>query len=90
MALYCSTVIAVLQTKFAAMEDVVGRILPYLIKGLKSRVSEHRAASYMIAGTLASSVVMEERLVTSLLDSISKVSRSIVCMYVGVMYYVLL
>jgi U3 small nucleolar RNA-associated protein 10 len=72
LALYCSTVITVLESEGGTDEEVVGRLLPYLLKGLKSRVVEYRAASYMIAGQLVSKASLEDRVSTALLDAITK------------------
>ena len=73
LALYCSTVISVLEIGAGASEEVIGRLLPFLIKGLKSRVVDYRAASYMILGQLASKATLDERLTTSLLETVTKV-----------------
>ena len=75
LALYCSTVITVLESEGGTDEEVVGRLLPYLLKGLKSRVVEYRAASYMIAGQLVSKASLERRVSTALLDAITKVTN---------------
>ena len=73
LSLYCSTVVLVLDTESGLGEEIVGRLLPYLLKGLKSRVVDYRAASYMIVGQLTSKTPLEERLITSLLEAITKV-----------------
>lgn len=75
LAFYCSTVVLVLETESAANEEVVGRLLPYLLKGLKSRVMEYRTASYVVAGQLASKTSLEERVSTSLLAAVTKVAE---------------
>ena len=77
LAFYCSTVILVLESDSGTNEEVIGRLLPYLLKGLKSRVAEYRAASYMIAGQLASKTNLEDRVSRSLLDAITKVTNCV-------------
>ena len=73
LAFYCSTIVLVLDSEAAASEEIVGRILPYVMKGLKSRVLEYRAASYMVVGQLVTRATLEERVSRSLLDAITKV-----------------
>lgn len=84
LALYCSTVVLVLDTVSGTSEEIIGRLLPYLLKGLKSHVADYRAASYMIVGQLATKTTLDERLTTSLLETVTKVNRSTnaVCVYV--------
>ena len=73
LALYCSTVAFVLETESGTSEEIVGRLLPYLLKGLKSRVVDYCAASYVIVGQLVTKATLEERLTTSLLEAVTKV-----------------
>ena len=89
IALYCSTVVSVLETEAGVTEEILSRLLPYLMKGLKSRLHDYRAASYMIVGQLASTAVLEGRLINSLLETITKVSHSHVYMYIRVLVRVL-
>ena len=77
LAFYCSTVVLVLDKESVAGEEVVGRLLPYVLKGLKSRVVEYRAASYVIAGQLVSKTTLEERVSTSLLEAVTKVTDDV-------------
>ena len=81
LALYCSTVVLVLNTESGTSEEIIGRLLPYLLRGTKSRAVEYRAASYMIVGQLVSLTTLDERLVTSLLEAVTKVSAA-VCGYI--------
>lgn len=73
VALYCSTVVLVLDTEMGISEEIIGRLLPYLLKGLKSRVADYRAASYVIVGQLANRATLDERLTRSLLETTTKV-----------------
>ena len=75
-AFYCSTVVLVLDAESGCSEDVIGRLLPYLMKGLKSRVVEYRAASYMITGQLVSKVNLQETVSAALLEAVTKVKPS--------------
>ena len=54
-------------------EDLLTRLLPYVLKGLKSRNHDYRASSYMIASLMGSKVVMETKVVVTLLEYIMKV-----------------
>ena len=73
LSLYCSTVTLVLDAEGGTSEEIVGRLLPYLLKGLKSRMVEWRTASYIIAGQLASKTTLDERVCTALLEAVTKV-----------------
>lgn len=81
LALYCSTVVLVLETDMGISEEFIGRLLPYLLKGLKSRVVDYRAASYMIVGQLANKATLDERLSRSLLETITKVGLYLIRVY---------
>jgi len=70
---YASTVVGALEMMQRVSEEVIGKLLPYIIKGLKSGVSEYKCASYMVIAQLCNKCHLEENLVKSLLDSICKV-----------------
>lgn len=74
LAFYSSTVIGVLEETGSITEELVSRLLPYLVKGLKSSSVDFRAATYMVTSQLAVHSKLEESLCSSLLESISKVS----------------
>ena len=59
-------------------EELVSRLLPYIVKGLKSSYPDYKAASYMIVGQLASKVTMEKQLCNSLLEITTKVRLALV------------
>lgn len=81
LALYCTTVVLVLNSELGTSEEIIGRLLPYVLKGLKSRVVDYRAASYMIVGQLASKTALEERVATSLIETATKVVYIHHCIY---------
>lgn len=69
---YCSTITSVLE-QAPITEGLTSRLLPYILKGLKSSWVDYRAASYIVVSILASRVVLENKLTLSLLNTISKV-----------------
>ena len=69
---YCSTVTCVLE-QTTITEALTSRLLPYVLKGLKSSWSDYRAASYIVVSMMASRVVLERKLTLSLLNTITKV-----------------
>ena len=69
---YCSTVACVLE-QTTITESLISRLLPYVLKGLKSSWSDYRAASYIVVSMMSSRVVLETKLTLSLLNTISKV-----------------
>ena len=72
IAFYSSTVISVLEMG-SITEELVARLLPYIVKGLKSSNVDYRAATYMTVSQLAANTILEEKLHTSLLESLTKV-----------------
>ena len=73
VSFYSSTVVSVLEAD-SISEELVSRLLPHLLKGLKSSSLDHRASSYMILSQLVSKASLQEQLCVSLLESIAKVS----------------
>ena len=72
-AFWSTTVIAVMEARKVS-EDLVTELLPYMLGGLKSANLDYRASSYMVIGKLVTKVTLEEKLCSSLLDAITKVS----------------
>ncbi len=72
IAFYSSTVVSLLETQ-TITEELVSRLLVYVIKGLKSSNVDFRATSYVVVSQLASKAQLEGKLSTSLMDSITKV-----------------
>ena len=73
VAFYVSTVLGVLEAVSTVSEEVVSRLLPFILKGLKSPNVEYRAASYMITSQLSTVAKLQEQLYCSLIEAISKV-----------------
>ncbi|KAJ7330602.1 HEAT repeat-containing protein 1 [Desmophyllum pertusum] len=69
---YTSTTVGVLDMMPNVTEKFITQLLPHLLGGLKSGLSEMVAASYMITAQLCFRCNMEENLVKSLTDSICK------------------
>ena len=72
---YTTTVVGMLDMMPAVTEKFITHLLPYLLGGFKSGISELAASSYMITAQLCFRCNMEENLVKSLTESICKVSR---------------
>ena len=70
---YTTTVVGVLDMMPSVTEKFITHLLPYLLEGLGSRISDLLASSYMITAQLCFKCNMEETLVKSLTESICKV-----------------
>lgn len=73
VAFYTSTILEVLETASPVSEDLVSRLLPYIIKGLRSSNVDYRAASFMVTSQLSSVAKLQERLHCSLIETVCKV-----------------
>lgn len=73
LSLYTSTVLEVLETASPVTEDLVVRLMPFVDKGLKWKSLEYRASTYMVVSQLAVLVDMEDKLVVSIVELVSKV-----------------
>lgn len=69
---YASTIIPALDAVNKVSNTIISKLLPYVQKGLKSSLSDYKAATYMIVCQLAVKVVMEASLVDSLTVHLSK------------------
>lgn len=69
---YASTIVPALDAVGDVSDTIISKLLPYIQKGLKSSLSDYKAATYMIVCQLAVKVVMEGSLVDSLAVHISK------------------
>ncbi|XP_067100166.1 HEAT repeat-containing protein 1 [Osmerus mordax] len=72
---YASTIITALEAVEKVSDTIISKLLPYVQKGLKSSLTDYKAATYMIVCQLAVKVVMEAQLVNTLA---LQVSRSLV------------
>ncbi|XP_062578566.1 HEAT repeat-containing protein 1-like [Saccostrea cucullata] len=68
---YMSTVVGVLEFG-GATENLVSSLLPHLSRGLKSKVAQYRAATYMILGQLVFKSSLQQDLLKSLLSALFK------------------
>eukprot|EP00064_Thunnus_orientalis_P022803 superscaffoldBa00008028_g23023 len=69
---YASTIVPALDAVDKVSDTIISKLLPYVQKGLKSSLSDYKAATYMIVCQLAVKVVMEASLVDTLAVHISK------------------
>lgn len=83
ISFYCSTLTGVIE-RGPISEGVVSRLLPFILKGLKSSHDDYRASSYMITSLLATKVKLDIKVTTSLMNSILKVRFIIYCQHVHV------
>ena len=82
MAFYVSTVLAVLESDSSISEELVSRLLPFILKGLKSSNVEYKAASYMVTSQLPCVANLQENLVHSLMEAVCKVNTAILLVLV--------
>nr|XP_020444378.1 HEAT repeat-containing protein 1 isoform X1 [Monopterus albus]XP_020444379.1 HEAT repeat-containing protein 1 isoform X1 [Monopterus albus] len=69
---YASTIVPALDAVDKVSDTIISKLLPYVQRGLKSSLTDYKAATYMIVCQLAVKVVMETSLVNSLAVHISK------------------
>uniref|UniRef100_A0A8C9X9E9 HEAT repeat-containing protein 1 n=1 Tax=Sander lucioperca TaxID=283035 RepID=A0A8C9X9E9_SANLU len=69
---YASTIVAALDAVDAVSDTIIAKLLPYVNKGLKSALTDYKAATYMIVCQLAVKVVMEASLVDTLAAHVAK------------------
>ncbi|TRY66425.1 hypothetical protein DNTS_028326 [Danionella cerebrum] len=63
---YASTIVSALDAMEKITDSVIAKLLPFIQLGLKSKISDYVAATYMIVCQMAVKVVMEAKLVESL------------------------
>ncbi|XP_030629489.1 HEAT repeat-containing protein 1 [Chanos chanos] len=69
---YASTIVPALEAVEKITDSIIAKLLPYVQLGLKSALSDYKAASYMIVCQLAVKVVMEAHLVDALAGQLSR------------------
>ncbi|KAM6964387.1 LOW QUALITY PROTEIN: HEAT repeat-containing protein 1 [Tautogolabrus adspersus] len=69
---YASTIVPTLDAVGKVSDAIISKLLPYVQKGLKSSLSDYKAATYMIVCQLAVKVVMEASLVDTLAVHVSR------------------
>ncbi|KAE9614797.1 hypothetical protein Lal_00036146 [Lupinus albus] len=76
---FCTAVfVEVLGTSVTVNDDVVKRILPFVVSGLQSGIkgiSDHKAGSLMIVGLLGNRTALAPKLLNSLIRSLAEVAR---------------
>uniref|UniRef100_A0A8C5C3K9 HEAT repeat-containing protein 1 n=1 Tax=Gadus morhua TaxID=8049 RepID=A0A8C5C3K9_GADMO len=71
-AFYASTMVSTLDAVDKVTDTIISKLLPFVQKGLKSSVTDYKAATYMIVCQLAVKVVMEGSLVNTLALHVAK------------------
>ena len=69
---YMSTIVGMVEFG-GATENFIAALLPHLSRGLKSKVTQYRAATYMILGQLVSHTNLQRDLLKTLLSALFKV-----------------
>ncbi|RVE59903.1 hypothetical protein OJAV_G00193470 [Oryzias javanicus] len=69
---YASTIVPALAATDRVSEHLMAKLLPYIQMGLKSTLTDYKAATYMIVCQVAVKVVMERGVVNSLAVHVSK------------------
>ncbi|XP_022087703.1 HEAT repeat-containing protein 1-like isoform X2 [Acanthaster planci] len=69
---YCSAIVGTIELAKPVNEKLLSGILPYVLKGLKSKMADYQASSYMIICELAIKVKMKTDLVDPIIRSICK------------------
>ncbi|XP_070782715.1 HEAT repeat-containing protein 1 [Enoplosus armatus] len=69
---YASTIVPALDAVDKVSDTIISKLLPYVQRGLKSSLTDYKAATYMIVCQLAVKVVMEASLVDTLAVHIGK------------------
>ncbi|CAK8538792.1 unnamed protein product [Lathyrus sativus] len=76
---FCTAVfVELLGTVVTVDDDIVKRILPFVVSGLQSGVkglSDHKASSLMIVGLLGNKAALAPKLLNSLIRSVTEVAR---------------
>ncbi|CAL8302708.1 unnamed protein product [Lota lota] len=69
---YATTIVSALDAVDNVTDTIISKLLPFVQKGLKSSLTDYKAATYMIVCQLAVKVVMEGSLVNTLALHIAK------------------
>ncbi|XP_019632440.1 PREDICTED: HEAT repeat-containing protein 1-like [Branchiostoma belcheri] len=73
VSFYATTILGALEVTETIKENMVTKLLPYVLKGLKSRaILDYKAASYVIIGQLANKITMQGLLVQTFVKGICK------------------
>ncbi|CAH1243056.1 HEATR1 [Branchiostoma lanceolatum] len=73
ISFYATTILGALEVTEVIKENMVTKLLPYILKGLKSRsILDYKAASYLIIGQLANKITMQGLLVQMFVKGVCK------------------
>lgn len=72
---YASVLLGIVESSKNCTEARVGKILPYIYKGLKSEIDDYKSSSYIILSQLCLSSTFEEAVALALVVQICKVSH---------------
>ncbi|KAI8509408.1 HEAT repeat-containing protein 1, partial [Branchiostoma belcheri] len=71
VSFYATTILGALEVTETIKENMVTKLLPYVLKGLKSRaILDYKAGSYLIIGQLANKITMQGLLVRTFVKGI--------------------
>ena len=73
LALYTCSLLGVLQDDSNITERTMSIIVPHLVRGVKSRCIEYKAANYMVISQLTVQTPLQESLLASLVPVLTKV-----------------
>ncbi len=76
ISFFTSVLLGIIDAPKNLTENRVGKILPFIYKGLKSKVDDFKSSCYMILSKLSLSVTFEEQIVLALIEQICKVRNS--------------
>ncbi|XP_070562669.1 HEAT repeat-containing protein 1-like [Ptychodera flava] len=72
LSFYATTIVGAIEFADTVSEKLISALLPYILKGLESKVNDYKAASYMIICQLAVKANMKMNLIKPMLRSICK------------------
>lgn len=72
ISFYAAAIVPALEAVEKITDSIIAKLLPYVQLGLKSDVTDYRAATYMIVSQLAVKVVMQVELVETLARQVSR------------------
>eukprot|EP00794_Sanderia_malayensis_P007770 gene7770-8616_t len=72
ISFYTSVLLGIVDSPKNLNENRVGKILPFIYKGLKSNVADFKSSSYMILSKLSLMITFEEQILLALTEQICK------------------
>ncbi len=77
ISFYASVLLGVIDGSKKITEQRVGKLLPFLYKGLKSEIDDLKASSYMILSKLCLVASLDEKIQVALIEQVCKVNISV-------------